>query len=252
MSVAGNIEVVNPLVRTVFNNTNENDMTIFVDTPSQSIHIGCTSNGSLPSTVMVTSSNLVLNGDILFPNKQIAMSRLRITQPDTLVVSANISSSYSTIPGINPNNGSNFDFSLPVMASNFRFMTTNTGNMCAFIGSDGSVGVDNLTTSNLIRLNRYGELSNITGISMSNGQILLTDGSSNMPAIAFGSDSNTGIYRAGSGKVGIACDGDLIATLSNSGISISGSLSAKKIITEESLIVNQIATIRGLKLVRLS
>ena len=141
MSVAGNIEVINPLVRRVFTNTAENDMAIFVDSPGQSIHLGCNSNATVPSTVMITQSNLVLNGDIMFPNRVIAMSRLRVTQPENLMIPANISTSYSSVPGVNPSNGSNFDLSLGVTVSNFRFLQTSTGNICASLGFDGSLKV---------------------------------------------------------------------------------------------------------------
>jgi microcystin-dependent protein len=227
MSVAGNIEVVNPLVRRVFTNTAENDMAIFVDSPGQSIHLGCTSNATVPSTVMITQSNLVLNGDIMFPNRVIAMSRLRVTQPENLMIPANISTSYSSVPGVNPSNGSNFDLSLGGSVSNFRFLQTSTGNICASLGFDGSLKVNSLLTNGLVRLNNNGALSNITGLTMSNGQIL---GSSNdtagSPGFAWNNDTGTGLFHVGTGQVGVAVGGTQVASFSNGGLSVTGVVDA--------------------------
>lgn len=227
MSVAGNIEVINPLVRRVFTNTAENDMAIFVDSPGQSIHLGCNSNATVPSTVMITQSNLVLNGDIMFPNRVIAMSRLRVTQPDNLMIPANISTSYSSVPGVNPSNGSNFDLSLGVTVSNFRFLQTSTGNICASLGFDGSLRINNLLTSNIIRLNSNGALSNITGLTMSNGQILgsLND-SAGSPGFAWNGDTGTGIFHLGTGQVGVSVGSTQVASFSNGGVSVTGTVDA--------------------------
>lgn len=227
MSVAGNIEVINPLVRRVFTNTAENDMAIFVDSPGQSIHLGCNSNATVPSTVMITQSNLVLNGDIMFPNRVIAMSRLRVTQPENLMIPANISTSYSSVPGVNPSNGSNFDLSLGVSVSNFRFLQTSTGNICASLGFDGSLRINSLLTSNIIRLNSNGALSNITGLTMSNGQILgsLND-SAGSPGFAWNGDTGTGIFHLGTGQVGVSVGSTQVASFSNGGVSVTGTVDA--------------------------
>lgn len=232
MSVAGNIEVINPVVRNVFTNTAENDLAIFVDTPTQAIHIGCTSNATVPSTVMVTSSNLVLNGDILFPNRLISLSRLRVTQPSTLVTTANISSSYSAVPGLNPSNGSNYDFSLPVTVSNFRFLSSSTGNICASLGSNGSWYINNLFTNNIVRLNSNGALSNITGLTMSNGQVLAaTVDTASAPGFAWNGDTNTGLYHIANGQIGVSVSGAQVASFSNGGVVVSGTVNATSIIS---------------------
>lgn len=226
MAVAGNIEVVNPLVRNVFTNTRENDMAIFVDSPSQSIHIGCTSNATVPSTVMVTQSNLVLNGDIVFPNRVISMSRLRITQPDNLMTTANISSTYSMIPGFG-SNGSNFDISLGSQGSNFRFLSSTNGNVFAVLGLDGALSINSLSTGGTTRITNNGVMSNINRVAMSSGQVLgdMND-TVDAPAFAWNGESNTGFYHAGVGVVGVSCGGVNVASFSNGGVSIVNTLNA--------------------------
>ncbi len=47
-----------------------------------------------------------------------------------------------------------------------------------------------------------------------------TTGTAAKPSISFGSDQNTGLYKAGNGIIGVSADGVLVSTLSASGITL--------------------------------
>lgn len=75
-------------------------------------------------------------------------------------------------------------------------------------------------------------LSSVTSTIPSTGEILLADGSVGTPSLRFSSDTNTGVYRGGSGNMRFASGGAAIAQFSSTLISFVGNSTAPFIIKD--------------------
>ncbi|MCS7094064.1 MAG: hypothetical protein RMJ18_02695 [Candidatus Aenigmarchaeota archaeon] len=140
-------------------------------------------------------------------------------------------------------NASNVNVSSGVYSSNYFVGTTqiidssrnlaNIGN----IGMSGSLRIDGVTTIDSSR-NIYGVLLNGSRVNASEyfvgANLVITsgrniqagDGSVSSPSFTFGSETNTGMYRVGSGVIGFTTGGTQRVTISSSGLNItSGDLS---------------------------
>ena len=85
------------------------------------------------------------------------------------------------------------------------------------IAADGQVNV-------VEKLVAEGDLEVQGDIVLTNGYKAV-DGSAAAPSFSFASDTNTGIYRVGADSLGISTNGVVRATVSNTGLSVSGDLS---------------------------
>jgi hypothetical protein len=78
------------------------------------------------------------------------------------------------------------------------------------------------------------ELSNslaLDGQSTMAGQFKAASGSVALPGIAFGSDTDSGLYRIGGDNIGIACAGAKVLDIATAGLGITGALTATTNIT---------------------
>jgi hypothetical protein len=98
-------------------------------------------------------------------------------------------------------------------ASNYTIkLTTNTG------GSEATIASNQQSTLICDSVN----LVNANTVLAGSSSIGLIDGTVASPALYFGSEPSTGLYRAGSGEYNIAILGVLRSTLNATGLSIVG------------------------------
>lgn len=134
-NLGGNIEIVNRSDNPVFQNTRDNDIVVFTDSTDQSIHIGCGSNATAPSTIRVTSSNLQVNGDITFTG-----SLLQNGQALQSSMSSSVTGTLSVGGSIIPTSNVVYDLG----TSNMRFRDLYlSGNTIDMAGTKLSVDADN-------------------------------------------------------------------------------------------------------------
>lgn len=182
------IEVVNPNVDRIFNNTNENDVVFYASNSNSYMHFGVYSNAPdrIPSVMRINRSNVNITGDIVC-DKRLVLSGIRLDKRQNTLSDMNITSAVTQ--------GGNFiqfptalGMTLNVPQTSYKFFSASSTELAT--------------------------LSN-------NGQFMLsTNDTSNAPNYTWAGDSDTGLYHAADNAIGFSCGGKHVATLSNNTMSI--------------------------------
>lgn len=123
-------------------------MAFYTSTSNQSMHLGTTQNEL--STLVISPSNLQINGDMSLLNRRLNFTRLSVSRPTVIGTPTNVTSMVSNNTAqIAPQNGSNYDFMLSNANTNFRFLDSN-GVVEASISNNGNMYIaGNISAGNL-------------------------------------------------------------------------------------------------------
>lgn len=119
----------------------------------------------------------------------------------------------------------NVTINVPAVVAIYYIQNTFTGQRTLTISTAGGAGV---TLNNTDRVIAYCDGVNVVSAQSTSigSNVSIVDGSAGAPALNFAADADTGIYRAGTGAVGISGNGQQIALFSSDVVNFKGEVTA--------------------------